>query len=871
MERLFDACVAAGATEAAIGVALDARRADRLQHAVRSSSDTAAALAYAQTAALAHCGAPGYRAAVLRLVVSLHEEAVSPDWSAVARCQLALDDAAGAASVLARLLKGGEDDALLALQIGFDLVAAEARPFVARVAAALAEAFPPPPPAPTPAPATAGDAAPGAPVKQAAEVGDGAAAAPPAPLASADRAATLARVLSGDATASLALDFLHARCAADAGLLTCARAACEPRNSVCHGAVVFANAVMHAGTTVDSFLRSNLDWLARATNWAKFSATAGLGVVHRGHLGAGRGLMAPYLPRGGAGGAGGGGGGGGGAAASPYSEGGALFALGLLSAGHASPDAPFLLESLRGAVAEPVQHGAALGLGAALLGSRDAAATDALRAVLFTDGAVPGEGAALGTGLLHAGAGPDAAAELVAYARDTAHEKIVRTCGVGAALTVLGRETDADGLIDSLSTDADPLLRYGGAFAIGLAYAGTGNAGAVARLLAAAVGDVSDDVRRGAVASIGFVLAASPDPGALPATVALLAQSFNPHVRYGAALAVGIGCAATGGRAAVDLLAPLLGDPVNFVRQGALIASALVLMQQPTAVAAPLRAALARASTDRHEEVMCRMGAIMATGILDAGGRSAVVCVRAPGGHLRHTTLVGLALFAQHWWWYPLSYFLGVALTPAGMIGVDATLRAPAFSALCECRPSLFAHPPPAASGPTTVTTARAPAAVLSTTVRAAELAKKREDAKKGKEGGGGGVAAMDADAKPAAGDVKPEGEGGKDGGDAAAKKEEEEEAGSYPLPNPARVAPAQALFVRFDRASRWAPVRPRPPLPGVVVLRDRSPGEPVEYAAVGKATTAAAAAAAARAGAAGAAPAADEPAPPPALDLASA
>ena len=754
VERLFDACVAAGATEAAIGVALDARRADRLQHAVRSAADPPAALAYAQTAALAHCGAPSYRAAVLRLVVSLHEEAASPDWSAVARCQLALDDAPGAASVLARLLKGGEDDALMALQIGFDLVAAEARPFVARVAASLADTFPPPPPAPTPAPAgaSAGDAAPGAPVKQAADGEDGVAAAPAAPLASDARAATLARILSGDATASLTLDFLHARCAADVGLLTRARAACEPRNSVCHGAVVFANAVMHAGTMVDSFLRSNLDWLACATNWAKFSATAGLGVVHRGHLGAGRGLMAPYLPRGA-----GGGGGGGGAASSPYSEGGALFALGLLSAGHASPDAPFLLESLRGAVAEPVQHGAALGLGAAMLGSRDASAADALRAVvLFTDGAVPGEGAALGTGLLYAGAGSDAAAELVAYARDTAHEKIVRACGVGAALTVLGCENNADGLIDSLATDADPLLRYGGAFATGLAYAGTGNAGAVARLLAAAVGDVSDDVRRGAVASIGFVLAASPDPNALPATVALLAQSFNPHVRYGAALAVGIGCAATGGRAAVDLLAPLLGDPVDFVRQGALIASALVLMQQPAAVAAPLRAALSRASTDRHEEVMCRMGAIMATGILDAGGRNAVVCVRTPGGHLRHTTLVGLALFAQHWWWYPLNYFLGVALTPAGMIGVDSTLRPPAFSALCECRPSLFAHPPPAASGPTTVTTARAPAAVLSTTVRAAELAKKREEAKKGKEGGG--VSSMDADdAKPGAGDAKPE------------------------------------------------------------------------------------------------------------------
>jgi hypothetical protein len=29
------------------------------------------------------------------------------------------------------------------------------------------------------------------------------------------------------------------------------------------------------------YLRDNLDWLARATNWAKFTATASLGVIHK--------------------------------------------------------------------------------------------------------------------------------------------------------------------------------------------------------------------------------------------------------------------------------------------------------------------------------------------------------------------------------------------------------------------------------------------------------------------------------------------------------------------------------------------------------------------------------------------------------------
>lgn len=30
--------------------------------------------------------------------------------------------------------------------------------------------------------------------------------------------------------------------------------------------------------------RENLEWLARATNWAKFTATASLGVIHKVNL-----------------------------------------------------------------------------------------------------------------------------------------------------------------------------------------------------------------------------------------------------------------------------------------------------------------------------------------------------------------------------------------------------------------------------------------------------------------------------------------------------------------------------------------------------------------------------------------------------------
>lgn len=134
----------------------------------------------------------------------------------------------------------------------------------------------------------------------------------------------------------------------------------------------------------------------------------------------GRALMAPYLPRDGA-------------SSSPYSEGGALYALGLIHANNGTgirrgshcvsrqtPLAPqhlymplmpliqdldrytlnvcrsrhnrdFLLESLRATSNETTQHGAALGLGIAGLGSQDEEVFEDLKNVLYTDSAIAGE------------------------------------------------------------------------------------------------------------------------------------------------------------------------------------------------------------------------------------------------------------------------------------------------------------------------------------------------------------------------------------------------------------------------------------------------------------------------------------------------
>lgn len=121
------------------------------------------------------------------------------------------------------------------------------------------------------------------------------------------------------------------------------------------------NAFANAGTTSDLFLRENLDWLAKASNWSKFSATAALGVIHKGNLAQGMAILDPYLPKPNSG------------STSFYSEGGSLFALGLVNSNHGSKEVlGYLKEALKSGVQnEVIQHGAALGLGVAAMGSNN--------------------------------------------------------------------------------------------------------------------------------------------------------------------------------------------------------------------------------------------------------------------------------------------------------------------------------------------------------------------------------------------------------------------------------------------------------------------------------------------------------------------
>lgn len=169
-------------------------------------------------------------------------------------------------------------------------------------------------------------------------------------------------ILGGEPSILLYSDFLERNNHADQSILKDTKDVLDGRSSIFHSALTFSNAFMHAGTNSDEFLRNNLDWLGKASNWSKFTATAALGVIHKGNIKNGTAMLQPYLPQTDGSTT---------AGSSAYSEGGALYALGLIHAAKGKDVLGLLRTTLRDVPGEVIQHGAALGVGIAGMASQD--------------------------------------------------------------------------------------------------------------------------------------------------------------------------------------------------------------------------------------------------------------------------------------------------------------------------------------------------------------------------------------------------------------------------------------------------------------------------------------------------------------------
>ncbi|KAI0673424.1 26S proteasome regulatory complex non-ATPase subcomplex Rpn2/Psmd1 subunit [Trametes maxima] len=809
IEGIFRRCIADGEFRQAIGIALESRRLDIIKGIYEQTHDTSL-LSYAMEAVLDTAFPLAYRDQVLKFVFPLFpaptSDAKSPHVYSLTRILVTLNSPEMTVSFLNSLVPRQK---LLAYQFAFDLVEGGGQDFLEAIRKDLPEGN-----------------------EESKPIYD-----------------QLRKILLGQESIKLYLEFLKRNNKVDMLILKNTKDALEPRSSIYHTALTLQNAFMHAGTTSDVFLRENLEWLALANNWSKFSAAAAIGVIHKGHFQESMNILGPYLPAQGAES---------GTGSQAYSEGGALYALGLVNAGVGSGQEVenYLRNLLRNASSEVVQHGAALGLGVAGMGGKSAEAYDDLKQTLFTDSAVAGEAAGYAMGLIMLGtADRTSAEEMLTYARETQHEKIIRGLAIGLALIFYGRQEEADDIVKLLMAEKDPILRYGGVYTLALAYAGTSNNAAIRQLLHVAVSDTSDDVRRAAVTSLAFLL--FKNPAQVPRIVQLLSESYNPHVRCGATLALGIACAGTGLQDAVDILEPMTRDSVDFVRQGALIALGMILVEQSEASSpslAPTRALYAKIVSDKHDDPMARFGAALGQGLIDAGGRNVTISLQSRAGSRNTSAIVGMVLFCQFWYWYPLAHCACLAFEPTGIVGLDENLKAPKFEFASNAKPSLFAYPS-LTKTPKKETVTKVATAVLSTTAKA----KAREKRKAAAEGETVPEDKKDGDVEMKAGeasstrneDVSPislaEG--------TSTPKSRKSEPSSEKLSNFSRVTPAQLAYITFHTEARYQPVRvvsTRPPPTttktpktpsaaaltaeryagggGILILTDTRPGEEAEY-----------------------------------------
>ncbi|KAL7672402.1 hypothetical protein ACOME3_007289 [Neoechinorhynchus agilis] len=477
------------------------------------------------------------------------------------------------------------------------------------------------------------------------------------------------------------------------------------RGTLGQSGIVIANGLMHAGTTCDSFLRDNLEWLSHASCWAKFSATASLGLIHRFHELESLRLMEAYLPRDNASNSPG---------DSPYAEGGGLYAIGLIYAGHEAgelriPSAiqtvihretgseirtstQYLIYCLERATNKVVKHGACLGIGLSGLCSRQRRTADILKRFLSDDEAIVGEAAALALGMTMAGPSCtatdtidfDIVDALLRVAESSTHDKVVRGVGMAIAILATGKRNQVWELVAKLENYNSSFIRRAIPMSIAMAFVASGNYDVIERLLSWAVNDVSDDVRRAACEGIGFVMY-ERNAYMILNIVNLLKESYNPHVRFGACVALGISCMSSGNQEIVDALQTSLNDPVSFVRVAANLALAMVYndvgetltpagSNQSDTTTTQLRGIrqfrmqLMKQVSDKLEDSIVRYSSIVSYGILDAFGRNAhlsLVSEKEGGSNLvNYQACIGALLFTQFWYWFPLTHMLALAYKP---------------------------------------------------------------------------------------------------------------------------------------------------------------------------------------------------------------
>ena len=256
---MFERCFQEGNFQHALGVAFEARQVDKVTEildrcATSSNVETLLeTLKYALSSAGTLVTSKAFRSEMLMIVVKYlqtlaDDSAVGTSIQKVAAVALmqahqVLKNTVPVANIISKLLDGSEDDALLALQLCFDLMETGDQHYINGVAKNLPEK-------------TDSDSDESSAVSRSDEVWI--------------RYEQALKVLTGGFASELSLSFLHKNSDSDPLIMQNLKKSLDERggrSSILHNCSVLTHSYLNAGTTNDAFLRNNLEWMKKASNW----------------------------------------------------------------------------------------------------------------------------------------------------------------------------------------------------------------------------------------------------------------------------------------------------------------------------------------------------------------------------------------------------------------------------------------------------------------------------------------------------------------------------------------------------------------------------------------------------------------------------
>ncbi|KAL0229815.1 hypothetical protein PCE1_003379 [Barthelona sp. PCE] len=482
-------------------------------------------------------------------------------------------------------------------------------------------------------------------------------------------------VLSGTLNQEIKIISLHSIKKTDFNILKYIQKGARSKSLTKTG-LFYTISLMSAGTTIDSYLRRNTALMTSAKEYEKTCAYAALGVIHINHVTHGRDIIKNFLENPGS------------SIKDPYRFAGALFAFGLIYNELKDVEQEQYLFDVMDKLTGPedkmnvVRYGGCMALGLLGMGLANEAYTTILQPLLNSTDSLVGQMAAVSLGMCCFGLGIGRKTKVLfeqvkLLCETSQQEKVARGCAIAISLILQGTERLHMPLIEELAASKYAVVRYAAVLALGTAFVGTGNGEVLQKLLEIAVSDLSDDVRRQAPISIGLVLCR--EPHLIPDLVALLGYSHNAHVRAGVALALGYTLAGTGSKAALKILLPLTKDLENFVRQHALIGTALVL--QATNKNQDFFDELIGILKNEIEHRLVKFGACVALGLLNAGGCNSVFSMVKETNLKRNiigSSVMACVVSSQFYYWHQFLYLMPIAFVPnvyTPLLYSDETIR----------------------------------------------------------------------------------------------------------------------------------------------------------------------------------------------------